>query len=66
MLARKSGLKVSLLYLGPACPLQIILLSDLVGCDNPLQIEMAVWCALFYLKIIEDQKTAIIVSSGLR
>jgi hypothetical protein len=28
---------------GPSCPLQTILLSDLVGCDSPLQIEMAVF-----------------------
>jgi len=31
VLAWKSGRKVSLLPLGPSCPLQIILLSDMVG-----------------------------------
>jgi hypothetical protein len=35
VLAWKSGLKVSLLPLGPSCPLQILLLSDLVGCGIP-------------------------------
>jgi len=28
---------------GCYCPLQTILLSDQVGCDSPLQKEMAVW-----------------------
>jgi hypothetical protein len=42
VLAWKSGLKVHLLPLGPSCPLQTILLSDLVKCDSPLQIVMAV------------------------
>jgi hypothetical protein len=32
-----------ILPLGPSCPLQTILLSDLVGCDSPLQIVVAVW-----------------------
>jgi hypothetical protein len=31
------------LPLGHSCPLQTTLLSDLVGCDSPLQIVMAVW-----------------------
>jgi hypothetical protein len=39
-----NGLKVPL---GSSCPLQTILLSDLVGCDSPLQIIMAVWRAVF-------------------
>ena len=43
VLAWKSGLKVPFLPLGRSCPLQTILLSDLVGCDSPLQIVMAVW-----------------------
>ncbi len=42
-LAWKSGLKVPFLPLGGSCPLQTILLSDLVGCDSPLQIVMAFW-----------------------
>ena len=42
-MAWKSGLKVPFLPLGHSCPLQTILLSDLVGCDSPLQIVMAVW-----------------------
>ncbi len=42
VLAWKSGRKVSLLPLGPSCPLQIILLSDMVGWDSPLRIVMAV------------------------
>jgi hypothetical protein len=47
VLAWKSGLKVPLLPLGPSCPLQTILLSDLVGCDNSLQMVMAVWHTFF-------------------
>ncbi len=35
------------LPLGPSCPLQTILLSDLVGCGSPLQIVMAV-CLHFF------------------
>jgi hypothetical protein len=38
VLAWKLGLKVPLLPLGHSCPLQTILLGDLVGCDSPLQI----------------------------
>jgi hypothetical protein len=41
-MAWKSGRKVPFLPLGRSCPLQTILLSDLVGCDSPLQIVMAV------------------------
>ncbi len=33
--------------LGPSCPLQTILLSNLVGHDSPLQIIMAVWQTFF-------------------
>jgi hypothetical protein len=62
VLAWKSGLKVYLLPLGPSCPLQTILLSDLVGCDSPLQKDMAVWHT--FLKF-EAHRTTIIVSSGL-
>jgi hypothetical protein len=43
LLAWKSGLKVPLLPLGPSCPLQTILLSDLVWCDSQLQKLMAIW-----------------------
>jgi hypothetical protein len=43
VLAWKSGLKVPFLPLVSSCPLQTILLSDLVGFDSPLQIVMAVW-----------------------
>jgi hypothetical protein len=46
VLARKTGLKVPLLPLGGSCPLQTILLSDLVGFDSPLQIVKAVWCTI--------------------
>jgi hypothetical protein len=42
VLAWKSGLKVPLLPFGPPCPLQTILMSDLVGCDSPLRIIMAI------------------------
>jgi hypothetical protein len=40
VLAWNSGLIVSLLSYWPSCPLQTILLSDLVGCGSPLQIIM--------------------------
>jgi hypothetical protein len=43
VLAWKTGHNVPLLPLGLSCPLQTILLSDLVGCDSPLQIVMVVW-----------------------
>ncbi len=57
-----SGLKVPLLPLGPSCHLQTILLSDLVGCDSPLQKVMAFWCTFFKF---EACQTAIIVCSWL-
>jgi hypothetical protein len=38
VLACKSGLKVPFMPLGSSCTLQAILLSDLVGCESPLQI----------------------------
>jgi hypothetical protein len=41
VLAWESGHKVPLL---PSCPLQTILLSDLVGRGILLQIVMTVWC----------------------
>ncbi len=41
-MAWKSGRKVPLLPLGHSRPLQTIQLSDLVGCDSPLKIVMAV------------------------
>jgi hypothetical protein len=40
------GLKVLFLPLVRSCPLQTIMLSDLVGCDSPLQIVMAFWCTI--------------------
>ncbi len=55
-LACVSGPIVPLLPLGPSCPLQTILLSDLVGCGSPLQIVMAVG-ALFLN--FEARQTAI-------
>jgi hypothetical protein len=42
--------QVHLLPLGPSCPLQTILQSDLVGCDIPLQIVMVVWRAFLKFK----------------
>jgi hypothetical protein len=45
-LAWKSSLKVPFLPLGRSCPLQTILLIDLVGFDSPLQIVMAFWCTI--------------------
>jgi hypothetical protein len=48
LVAWKTGLKVTLLPLGRSCPLQTILLSDLVMCDSLLQI---IWpFALLFLK----------------
>ncbi len=47
VLAWKSNLKMPILAFGPSCPLQTILLSDLVGCDSPLQIVTAVWRPFF-------------------
>ncbi len=43
ILVTKSCPKVPFLPLGRFCPLQTILLSDLVGCDSPLRILMAFW-----------------------
>jgi hypothetical protein len=40
--------------LGPSCPLQTILLGDLVGCGNPLQIVMAVWRTFFNLSALNS------------
>jgi hypothetical protein len=51
---------VPLLPLGPCSPVQTILLSDLVGCDSPLQIVMAVWRNLF-----QAGQTDITICSGL-
>jgi hypothetical protein len=62
VLARKSGLKVPLLPLGPSCPLQTILLSDLLGFDSPLQLVLDLWTAFLQLEV---HQTAIKVSSGL-
>jgi hypothetical protein len=46
VLAWQSGLKVPFLPLGRSCPLPTILLSDLLECDSPLQIVIAVWCTV--------------------
>jgi hypothetical protein len=56
VLAWKSGLKLFLLHLGPSCPLQTILLGDLLGCGCLLQIVITVW-HIFCL--IEAHQTAI-------
>jgi hypothetical protein len=61
-MALKSGLKVPLLPSGHYCPLQTILLSDLVGCYSLLQIVMAVPCTF---SKFEARQIAIIVSSRL-
>ncbi len=53
-MAWKSGLKVPLLPLGPSCPLQTILLRDLVGCDSQLQIVMAISRAFFKIWILPN------------
>ncbi len=58
----KSGLKVSLLPLGPPYPLQTILLRDLVGCVSPLQIVIAVFHPFFKFGA---RQTANIVCRGL-
>jgi hypothetical protein len=44
----KSGLKAPLMPIGRSCPLQTILLNDLVGCDSPLQIVMVVWRTIIF------------------
>ncbi len=46
VLAWKSGLKEPFWTLGHSCPLQTILLSDLVGCGSPLQIVIAFWSTI--------------------
>jgi hypothetical protein len=48
VLAWKSGLKMPFLTLWCSCPLQTILLSDLVRCDSPLQIVMAYWHTIIF------------------
>jgi hypothetical protein len=42
-------LKVPFTAFKALLPMQTILLSDLVGCDSPQQIVMAVWRILFYI-----------------
>jgi hypothetical protein len=54
VLAWISGLKVPLMPLGPSCPLQTILLSDLVGCGSLLQIVMAVGISFFTFKVCQQ------------
>ncbi len=49
VLAWKSGFKVPVLPLGHSCPLQTILLSDLIGRDSPLQTVMAIWHHFFQI-----------------
>jgi hypothetical protein len=46
---------VPLLHLGRSCLLQTILLSDLVGCDSPLQIVMAIWCTIIVSRGLSHQ-----------
>jgi hypothetical protein len=36
--------------LGRSCPLQTILLSDLAGCDSPLQIILAFWRTIIVIR----------------
>jgi len=48
--------------LRPSCLQQTILLSDLVGCDSPLQIVMAVWHTFFKFEVCQ---TAITICSAL-
>ncbi len=50
VLAWKSGLKVPFLHLGHSYPMQTILLSDLVGCDSPLQIVMTFWGTIIVIR----------------
>jgi hypothetical protein len=50
-----------LLPLGPSCALQTILLSDLVGFDRPLQVEMDVGPFFKF----EVRQTTITICSGL-
>jgi hypothetical protein len=52
ILAWKSILKVSFLPLGRSCPLQTILLSDLVGHDSPMQIIMAFWRTVIFSRAV--------------
>ncbi len=64
-----SGLKVPLLPLGRSCPLQTILLSDLVGCDSPLQVVMAIWHPFWNLtkfapNIHNSQQRAVTTAPG--
>jgi hypothetical protein len=49
--------------LGPSCPLQTILLNDMVGCDSPQQIVMAV-CCIFYFFLFEARQTALLSAAG--
>jgi hypothetical protein len=60
--AWKSGLKVPFLPLGSSCPLQTILLIDLVGCDSPLQIIMAIWRSFF--PILKRAKRPLLSAEG--
>jgi hypothetical protein len=52
-LAWKSDLKVTLLTLGPSCPLKTLLLSHLVGSGSMLQIVIAKF--LTNLKHVKQQ-----------
>jgi hypothetical protein len=44
-----------LLHLGHSCPLQTILLGDLVGCDSALQIVMAIWRTIIVSRGLSHQ-----------
>jgi hypothetical protein len=46
----KTGYKVPLMPLGPSCPLQAVLLGDLVRVWQPMQIVMAIWFGVPFLK----------------
>jgi hypothetical protein len=53
-----------LLPLGPSCPLQTILLSDLIGCGSLLQKVMAVWRTFFKFDACQTTKSNKIARNG--
>jgi hypothetical protein len=53
---------MTLLPFGPPCPLQTILLRDLVGYDSPLKIVMTVWCTFF--KNLKHAKQLLLSAAG--
>jgi hypothetical protein len=56
------------LHLGHSCPLQTILLNDLVGCDSPLQMVMAFWRAIIVSRGLSHptQKVWILTQKGAK